>query len=170
MIIILSYGPYLHFMNCECLRFYTVYFFIVQYLMVCTKEIHFNCLQRKILHLHRQSDMSRDWRWEKTVLNGTHEAPHKYTMVHMCTCGASTWSDFAQNLPWPSLQYMCIQTRPSMLCVTHQKNHKIEINQLAQLCLSIWWIISDISWYLILLGHYMAIMAGTWWYLVSISW
>ena len=35
MIIILSYGPYLHSMNCECFRFYTVYFFIAGTAIKC---------------------------------------------------------------------------------------------------------------------------------------
>ena len=47
---------------------------------------------------------------------------------------------------------------------------KREFFQLAQLGLKGWWIISDTGWCVMVLGQYMAILVGTWWYWVSISW
>ena len=94
--------------------------------MVCIKESHFHCSQRKNLastqtewQVERLALRKNSAQWytrgstslhhgthveKKTVLTGLHKAPHEYTMVHICTCGALNWSDFTENLPWPSLQ------------------------------------------------------------------
>ena len=135
MIIILSNGPYLQFMNCECFRLpHNSLGFLVLNCLFFHCPIFYGLHQRKPLSLlpkkksciytdrvtgreigvekkqcsmvHTRLHIITPWYTcgEKTVLNGTHEPPHQYTMVHICTCGALNWSDFTENLPWPSLQ------------------------------------------------------------------
>ena len=69
--------------------------------------------------------------------------------------------------------WTCNTTRPSILCVTHQMSRK-EIIQLAELCLSRWWIKSGTWWYWIsiwrywlVLGQYKLELLGFRWYRVS---
>ena len=72
--------------------------------------------------------------------------------------------------------YTCLildKTRPSILCVTHQVV-KREMIQLAELCLTRWWIISGTWWYWVsiwrywlVLGQYMLVLLGIRWYRVS---
>ena len=66
------------------------------------------------------------------------------------------------------------KTRPSILCVTHQMSRKREIIQLAELCLTRWWIISgtwwywdSMWWYWLVLGQYKLVLLGIRWYMVS---
>ena len=56
------------------------------------------------------------------------------------------------------------ETRPSILCVTHQMNHK-ERNYSAVL-----YEMMNYKWYQQVLGQCKAILAGTWWYWVSTNW
>ena len=54
--------------------------------------------------------------------------------------------------------------KPSILSLTHQMSCKKKSYSVGL------WLISYISWYLMVLDQYTVLLAGTWWYWVSISW
>merc|ERR1711994_177274 len=55
-------------------------------------------------------------------------------------------------------------TRPSILCVTHQMNHKRRNYS------AVPYEMMNYKWYQQVLGQYKAILSGTWWYWVSKNW
>ena len=56
------------------------------------------------------------------------------------------------------------ETRPSILCVTHQMNHKRRNYS------AVPYEMMNYKWYQQVLGQYKAILSGTWWYWVSKNW
>ena len=54
-------------------------------------------------------------------------------------------------------------TRPSILCVTHQMNHKTGNYS------ALPYEMINYKWYQQVLGQYKVILSGTWWYWVSIG-
>ena len=57
-----------------------------------------------------------------------------------------------------------LKTRPSILCVTHQMNHKRRNYS------AVPYEMMNYKWYQQVLGQYKAILSGTWWYWVSKNW
>ena len=76
-------------------------------------------------------------------------------------CG--TYAFGGNNSKWSHHGRKLQLTRPSILCVTHQMNHK-KRNYSA-----LPYEIMNYKWYQQVLGQYKAIPAGTWWYWVSIN-
>ena len=57
-----------------------------------------------------------------------------------------------------------LKTRPSILCVTYQMNHKTRNYS------AVPYEMMNYKWYQQVLGQYKAILSGTWWYWVSKNW
>jgi len=83
--------------------------------------------------------------------------PQVWTQYPLCysSCFLADLADTQKRLD---------RTRPSILCVTHQMNHKRRNSS------AVPYKMMNCKWYQQVLGQYKAILSGTWWYWVSKNW
>ena len=85
-----------------------------------------------------------------------------------CSSADKSWFIW-QRMKWHKIQFFVLKTRGNILCVTHQMSCKKRNYSVGS---TVPYEMMNYMWYqqvLNVLGH-MAMLAGTWWYWVSISW
>ena len=74
------------------------------------------------------------------------------------------WLDVVLRFAQIATIWVYVGTRRSILCVTHQMNHKRRNYSVVP------YEMMNYKWYQQVLGQYKAILSGTWWYWVSKNW
>ena len=70
------------------------------------------------------------------------------------------WHEWPKiNVKKPSASVKTTETRPSILCVTHQMSRKKRNYSIGR---TVPFEMMNFKWYLMVLGQYMTILAGTW--------